>query len=264
MGGLRALCCSKGDRHNDDQDTPPTRPTQRQSEKETQKTPGNVKGDDSLVDVKQNQSGPRDLWKEAYDQLDADAKKYLRGNRIPATDAINEVIKDTETKRDHWEKGGLRIKRENGDDISLRESADKIIGAATKAKDVISTIVSFDPTGHGRSYDLNIERFITVRGLADEVFSIFRMDGYFLWHECNTSPNQLSPKSHNAHTNQRLSRTRLIDARPFLLHQSTSQTLWPTLRWLMPHTETKASDPTSPLIKCYLKSIQLSLSSRPK
>ncbi|KAJ5710477.1 hypothetical protein N7488_004633 [Penicillium malachiteum] len=91
---------------------------------------------------------PRDLWKEAYDQLDPGDRKHVSGNGT-ATDAINGVIDDTTAKYEQWKKGGLRIGQSRDNEINLRETTEKIIRAAMKAQDVISTFVSLDPTGHG-------------------------------------------------------------------------------------------------------------------
>lgn len=152
MRGLRALCCYKDDQ-DDDQHTPPNRPVQR-LEKTTQNAPGNIKNETSSTDMTQDKSSSRDLWREAYEKLDPDRKKYVSTDGASSTDAINSVIEETTAKYEQWKKGGLRIHRKGGDDINLRESAERIISAAMTAKDVISTIVSFDPTGHGRLWYL--------------------------------------------------------------------------------------------------------------
>ncbi|KAJ6007625.1 hypothetical protein N7540_011601 [Penicillium herquei] len=175
MGGFRMLCCSKGDRNNDDQAAPPTpsvQLVQPRTETKTQKTPENVKpdpivkSDSSSTDVtqakqsvsqeKQNvvqekqKPGPRDLWKEAYEDLDPDSKKYVPASGTSATNAINCVIDETKSRYEEWKNGGLKIEGKNGE-INIRDSAEKIISAALKASDLISTFVSFDPTGHASS-----------------------------------------------------------------------------------------------------------------
>ncbi|KAJ6032624.1 hypothetical protein N7540_003356 [Penicillium herquei] len=206
MKGLRALCCSKGNQDDDDQHTPPSRPTQSRPEKETQSTPGsettstivtqekptqsrpeketqstpgngenetisntvtqqkpaqsrpqveteitqNTTKTDAITTEKKEKAAPRDLWKEAYEQLDPGDRKHVSGDGT-ATDAINGVIDDTTAKYEQWKNGGLRISQSNGNEINLRDTTEKIIGAAMKAQDVISTFVSFDPTGHASS-----------------------------------------------------------------------------------------------------------------
>lgn len=154
MAGLRALCCSKGDQGDDDQHTLPNRPAHRRSEKETQNAPGDIETPISSTDVTQDKPAPRDLWKEAYDNLDPGRKEYVATDGTSATDAINSVIEVTTAKYKQWKKGGLRIRRKTGGDIDLRDSAEKILNAAMKAKDVISKFAYFDPTGHGRCWRL--------------------------------------------------------------------------------------------------------------
>lgn len=178
MSGLRALCCSKGDRA-DTQDTQATRPAQPRLAKTTQDVPPTIKQVPSTVVVPEKEEGhekqqeqdkeeqdheqeegkekekletpaSRDLWKEAFDSLDPVGQSYLAGSDVPANVAIDRVIQDTTAKYKEWKTGGLKIRRKSGDDINIRDSAERIIGAAQKANGAISTIVSFDPTGHGK------------------------------------------------------------------------------------------------------------------
>ncbi|KAJ5626556.1 hypothetical protein N7528_003983 [Penicillium herquei] len=148
MGGLRALCCSKGDQ--DDDQHPPSRPAQCQPEKETQSLPNNVEdGRLTATEVTGEKPAPRDLWKEAYDNLDIDRKKYLSSDGASATDAISQVIDDTTASYEKWKNSGIKINRGSENEIDLRESKENIIRAARNAKDAISAVVSFDPTGYG-------------------------------------------------------------------------------------------------------------------
>ncbi|KAF9892568.1 hypothetical protein FE257_000970 [Aspergillus nanangensis] len=172
MGGFRALCCSKSDRKSDDQPTPSKPSTQPQPEKQTQKAPASVKADTSSTDVTREKPGPRDLWKEAYEGLDPGCKKYVSRDDSSATDAINGVIEQTTARYEEWRKGGLRIPRKDGDEINLRDSAEKIISAAMKAKNLISTFVSFDPTGHASS------AWTIVQNTLDRRDAIFTASGY--------------------------------------------------------------------------------------
>lgn len=148
MGGLRALCCGKGDRRDID-NTPPSRPVQKPLEKTTQPLAGNVHTETVPVKEANKETVPRDLWKEAYESLDPDRKKYLSVEKISATEAINGVIADTTAKYEEWTKGGLKIQLKDGSDFNVRDSAEKIISAAMNVSDVITKFVSFDPTGHG-------------------------------------------------------------------------------------------------------------------
>lgn len=165
MGGLRALCCSKGDKADDCQH-PPARPAQQRPEKSTQNAPPNANKETPSTDVtpKNLTPGepaqenlvhqnliPRDLWKEAFENLDPSRQPYVAANGMSCTSAIDQVIQDTTAKYEQWQKGGLRIRRKDGDDINLRDCAERILGAAMKASNIISTAVSFDPTGHASS-----------------------------------------------------------------------------------------------------------------
>lgn len=165
MGGLRALCCSKGDKADDSQ-LPPARPAQPRPEKSTQNGPPSAKKATSSTDVTpgnltpgepaqeksvQQNPVPRDLWKEAFDNLDPSRQPYVAANGMSSTFAIDQVIKDTTAKYELWQKGGLKIRRKDGDDINIRDCAERVLGAAMKASNVISTAVSFDPTGHASS-----------------------------------------------------------------------------------------------------------------
>ncbi|CAG8929162.1 unnamed protein product [Penicillium salamii] len=172
--GLRALCCSKGDKGNDNQESdPPARPSQPRAEKSSQDTPPSVKKDTSLTDVTPGKPTPeekieapteevqekpiqqkpprRDLWKEAFESLDPSRQQYVASNGVSTTEAIGQVIDGTTAKYEQWQKGGLRIHRKDGDDINLRDCAENILGAAMKFSGLISTAVSFDPTGHASS-----------------------------------------------------------------------------------------------------------------
>ncbi|KAJ5115984.1 hypothetical protein N7456_000332 [Penicillium angulare] len=173
MGGFRVLCCSKGDRNDDDHPAPPTpsvQSVQPRPETKTQKTPENVKADSngkpvtkvesdsnvqpdsSSTDVMQEKqkTGPRDLWKEAYEDLDDGDKKYVPATGASSQVAVKGVIAETKSRYEEWKNGGLKIGGKNGQ-INIRDSAEKILNAAMKASGVISTIVSFDPIGHASS-----------------------------------------------------------------------------------------------------------------
>ncbi|KAJ5352445.1 hypothetical protein N7452_001419 [Penicillium brevicompactum] len=170
--GLLALCCSKGDRDGDDQQASPSRPVQRPTEKATQNTPAPVKDGESSASVSQDKSTRRDLWKEAYESLDSDRKKYVSANGVSPIDAINNVIDQTTAKYEQWQNGGLRITRTDGDDFNLRDTAETILNAAMKAKDVISEVVSFDPTGHASS------AWMVMQNTLDRRDAIFAASGY--------------------------------------------------------------------------------------
>lgn len=180
MRGLFGLCRSKGDKSDDTQDTP-ARPVQQAPRKGDQTVSANLRTNTSSRDSNANKPARRDLWKEAFDGLNASHQKYLPANSLPATDAIFGVIHDTTAKYEEWKKGGLKVHRKNEDDINIRDSVEKIIGAAMKAQEVISKLVSFDPTGHGRSQS----NMLPTDGNHTKIeYSIYCMDGYLAWKEC--------------------------------------------------------------------------------
>lgn len=102
---------------------------------------------------------PQDLWQCAFSQLDHEEQDILlkhhpaltnrdeNGSRV--INAIDDTI-DTTKKRyeDYKKKGGIRIRRSSGEDIDLRKVAGRIIDAALSCKEVISSGVACDPTGH--------------------------------------------------------------------------------------------------------------------
>lgn len=167
MRGLRALCCSNADQNDPESHPSPNRPVHKVPEKDTQHNQNKPNTANQGSFSTQEQPGekpkekpkdklpPRNLWKEAYDGLDRASQEYLPVNGLPATDAIQGVIDITTKKYKDWQKGGLRIHRKEKDDIDMRDVSMKILGAAMKAKDIISTAVSFDPTGHGKHFDLS-------------------------------------------------------------------------------------------------------------
>ncbi|KAK6837171.1 hypothetical protein RU639_001381 [Aspergillus parasiticus] len=86
---------------------------------------------------------------EAFESLPEDRKQYLRVNDGCSTvDAIKDVTNTIEQKYKEWMEGGLKIRRRDGNDFNVRDSAEKILNCALQAKDLISKAVSFDPTGH--------------------------------------------------------------------------------------------------------------------
>ncbi|KAJ5626486.1 hypothetical protein N7528_003913 [Penicillium herquei] len=149
MGGLRALCCSKGDRDND-HDTP-MRPTQPRPEATKQDARTNVEKVPTLVDVTEDEPSLRDLWKEAFEGLDDSCKQYVSVDGASNVDTIEAVIKETTDQYEQWKKGGLKIHRVDGSEIDIREKVERILGAAIQAKGLISGVACFDPTNHASS-----------------------------------------------------------------------------------------------------------------
>ncbi|KAJ5850105.1 hypothetical protein N7455_009961 [Penicillium solitum] len=111
----------------------------------------------------ENRLLPEDLWQAAFDQLDKKVRVILQQGNISAltnqngenhpgtTDLVNEVIQKTKEQYEEYLRGGIKIKRSTGEEIDLRKVSGKIIDAALSFKEIISAVVSFDPTGHAAS-----------------------------------------------------------------------------------------------------------------
>ncbi|KAE8402302.1 hypothetical protein BDV37DRAFT_295452 [Aspergillus pseudonomiae] len=141
------LCCGKPDTADDHEQTshPVEVPHKAYSQIETTPTPSNVKPKVATV----GNPVKRDLWKEAFISLPDDRKRYLMVKEGCSTvDVIKNVIKTTEQKYKEWKEGGLKIRRRDGNDFDVRDSAEKILHCAFQARDLISKAVSLDPTGH--------------------------------------------------------------------------------------------------------------------
>ncbi|KUL83146.1 hypothetical protein ZTR_10986 [Talaromyces verruculosus] len=107
-----------------------------------------------------NSSKPKDLWQAAYDQLDESQKHILSTVEIPfrsnngtpqAIDVIDTVIEATKVQYEEYQNGGLKIRRSKGDDINLRKILENTINAALSFKEIITSLVAFDPTQHASS-----------------------------------------------------------------------------------------------------------------
>lgn len=105
---------------------------------------------------------PRDLWKSAYDKLDQKEQDILPKIPVltqPGIDEkkhktkaiIDKVVETTKEQYEKYQEGGLKIRRSTGNDIDLRKLSHKIINAAFSFKEIISTVVGFDPTHHAAS-----------------------------------------------------------------------------------------------------------------
>jgi hypothetical protein len=124
---------------------------------------------------KQVPSTHRDLWKSAYDQLDPEERDILSNvqptyqlendgkNRSQTVAIIDGVIQITEEQYKQYQQGGLKIQRSTGEDIDLRKLSRKIINAALSFKDIVNTVVSFDPTHHAASAWAVISLGLSVR-----------------------------------------------------------------------------------------------------
>ncbi|KAL4912441.1 hypothetical protein BDW62DRAFT_206493 [Aspergillus aurantiobrunneus] len=112
---------------------------------------------------KQGPSMPHDLWESAYAQLCPKERDILskvqatalresvEEGRSQTVAVIDEVIQITEQQYREYQQGGIKIQRSTGEDIDLRKLSRKILNAALSFKDIVSTVVSFDPTHHAAS-----------------------------------------------------------------------------------------------------------------
>ncbi|KAJ6028162.1 hypothetical protein N7540_003738 [Penicillium herquei] len=88
----------------------------------------------------------------AFDSLDENRQKLVsQGQTGSTTDAINGVINQTREKYTEWQKSGLKVKGRSGDDLNIRDGAEKILNAALQAQDLITDIAAFDPTGRAEN-----------------------------------------------------------------------------------------------------------------
>ncbi|KAF4232367.1 hypothetical protein CNMCM6805_010013 [Aspergillus fumigatiaffinis] len=104
-----------------------------------------------------------DLWKSAYDQLNPEERDILSQvqvttrrvnndeSRSQTVVIIDDVIQITEEQYKEYQQKGMKVRRSEGKDIDLRKLSRKILNAALSFKDVVNTVVSFDPTHHAAS-----------------------------------------------------------------------------------------------------------------
>ncbi|KAE8330728.1 hypothetical protein BDV39DRAFT_212675 [Aspergillus sergii] len=108
----------------------------------------------------------QDLWQSAFDQLDRKEQQILSTLKYPPaqlendsdqnghspTEAIIEkVIQGTKQQYEGYQNGGIKIRRSTGEDIDLRKLSRNIIDAALSFKDIVSAVVSFDPSCYAAS-----------------------------------------------------------------------------------------------------------------
>ncbi|PYI34344.1 hypothetical protein BP00DRAFT_390371 [Aspergillus indologenus CBS 114.80] len=99
-----------------------------------------------------DESPRRNLWEVAGERLDEKHCKALELESAAAvTKAIEGVITTTEQKYREYKAGGLKIRKRDGGEINVRDSAKNIIIYALQAQELVKTLASFDPTGHASS-----------------------------------------------------------------------------------------------------------------
>ncbi|RDK39337.1 hypothetical protein M752DRAFT_338219 [Aspergillus phoenicis ATCC 13157] len=94
-------------------------------------------------------ASPKDLWQSP-------------------TKVIQEVISETEIKYTEYKKKELIIRKHDGGEIKVREIAQNILASALNAQQIITAIVSFDPSGHASSAWTIVSLGLTMvqRGIA--------------------------------------------------------------------------------------------------
>ncbi|CAG8947039.1 unnamed protein product [Penicillium salamii] len=164
MGKFRAkFCCSRTDASDDE--AKPARPV------EVPQT-GALSGVASVTSTPsiavEDKPDKRDLWKEAFEKLDAQHQTYLCVDGASSLNATNEVISTTRESYTNWKKSGLKFHRANGDEVKIRDLAERILGAAMQFQNMIKAGAACDPTGYATN---SIERrnaiFETPEYLAD-------------------------------------------------------------------------------------------------
>ncbi|KAE8422921.1 hypothetical protein BDV36DRAFT_244323 [Aspergillus pseudocaelatus] len=107
---------------------------------------------------------PQDLWQSAYDQLDQKEQQLLstlkfspnqlgdnQNGHSPTEAIIEKVIQGTKQQYEEYQNGSIKIRRSTGEDIDLRKLSRNIIDAALSFKDIVSTIVAYDPSCYAAS-----------------------------------------------------------------------------------------------------------------
>lgn len=105
--------------------------------------------------------GGKDLWKTAFDQLDKTQQHVLSavgvasrpdgfsyGYGSPTRQILDDIIQTTKEDYEEYQAGGLKIRGLKGEVIDIRNVSERIINAASSVKDIVSTVVAFDPTCH--------------------------------------------------------------------------------------------------------------------
>ncbi|KAB8222285.1 WD40-repeat-containing domain protein [Aspergillus novoparasiticus] len=139
-------------------------------------------GANSATQDHQNEPPPssQDLWQAAFARLNPDDQRKLmlldtldENSPDPQmTDLVHTVIETTKKRYDEYQRKGLKIKRPNGEDVNVRDSALNIVSATLSFQDIIGAAVCCDPTG----YAGKVWGIISV-GLTDLQASIFQASG---------------------------------------------------------------------------------------
>ncbi|CAG8212742.1 unnamed protein product [Penicillium salamii] len=151
MGKFRSkFCCSRTDASDDE--AKPARPVEVPQTGALSGVASVTSTPSSAVEDKPDK---RDLWKEAFEKLDAKHQTYLCVDGASSLDATNEVISTTRESYTNWKKSGLKFHRANGDEVKIRDLAERILGAAMQFQNMIKAGAACDPTGYATN---SIER----------------------------------------------------------------------------------------------------------
>jgi hypothetical protein len=95
---------------------------------------------------------PRKIY-EKWRLTVSDRKRWLPTEKSRSSlEVTKEVITEKEGKYTENRKKGLSIRKQDGNEVKVCDMAQNILTAALNVKEVITTTVSFDPTGHGKFY----------------------------------------------------------------------------------------------------------------
>lgn len=141
----------------------------------------------SLDEASTDNSPRRNLWEVAGERLDKKHREILaQESASPITNAIEGVIKTTEEKYREYKEGGLKIRKREGGQIDVRETAKNIILYALQAQELVKALVSFDPTGHGEQSSQLTFHGVQPAHLLKTQSSFKCMVGRFIWPDIDT------------------------------------------------------------------------------
>ena len=124
------------------------------------------------------------MWQVAYSKLTPSSQQILSsaqltddssGRLVRTEQVLDQVIQATKDRYEACQKGGFPIHQSRVGDINLRDVAQKILNATLSFKDIINTVVAFDPTGHASSAWMIVSLGLKVREISlcifEEIYS---------------------------------------------------------------------------------------------
>lgn len=134
---------------------------------ENQATPGLSDQADVVDEALPNSPEPLGHWQIAYNKLDESERRHLSSVQfatqssdskdneargpVRTEEILNQIVQTTRQQYEEYQKGGLVIKQSGTEDINIREVSQRILSCTLSFKNVITSIVAFDPTGHASS-----------------------------------------------------------------------------------------------------------------